>query len=128
MTPISGYVLNAPLSNEKYEILMNKFESAEKECEEIGENFCQQAKEKGTEFKDDYGKHPKIQAYMKVLEFFANNKIIKDADVMQAKFEGFVNKTIMHIEADKQINHLGNVGKLLNDNDRNLFKCKRDLS
>ena len=71
MTPVSGYVLNAPLSNEKYEVLMNKFESAEKECEEIAENFSKLAKEKGKEFTEDYSKHPKIVAYMKVLNFFA---------------------------------------------------------
>ena len=115
MKPISGYVLNAPLSNEKYEILINKFESAEKECQEIGDQFLQMAKEKGQEFTDKYDEHSKIKAYMTVLNFFATNKMIKDADVMQAKFEGLVHKTTMHIESEKQFNHLGNVGQLLNN-------------
>jgi len=47
MTPISGYVLNAPMSNDKYDNLINKFESAEKECREIADQYLQNAKEQG---------------------------------------------------------------------------------
>lgn len=128
MTPISGYVLNAPLSNEKYEVLINNFESTEKECMEIGDQYLQLAKEKGQEFTDQYDKHPKVVSYLKVLDFFAKNKMVKDAEVMQAKFEGLVHKTMMHIESDKQINHLGHVGQLLNNFVRLIFRKKRDLS
>ena len=39
MTPISGYVLNAPMSNDKYDNLISKFESAEKECREIADQY-----------------------------------------------------------------------------------------
>lgn len=43
MTPIGGYALNAPMSNERYVVLMNKFESLDKECTEIADQYLQQA-------------------------------------------------------------------------------------
>ena len=57
---ISGYMLNAPMSNESHEILMDLFEQTDKECLEIGEQYIDEAKTKGKEFTDKYEKNPKV--------------------------------------------------------------------
>lgn len=64
---ISGYMLNAPMSNESHEILMDLFEQTDKECQEIGEQYIDEAKTKGKDFTDKYEKNPKVMNFLRVL-------------------------------------------------------------
>jgi hypothetical protein len=89
---ISGYMLNAPITNESYEILKNLFDQTDKECQEIGEQFINDAKTKGKDFTDKFSQNTKVKNYLNVLNFFNSNKILKEAEVMLYKFEGFINK------------------------------------
>ena len=51
---ISGYLLNAPMGNDIYDVLMNLFDKTEKECIEIGDHYINEAKTKGAQFTDKF--------------------------------------------------------------------------
>lgn len=119
---ISGYMLNAPMSNESHDILMDLFEQTDKECQEIGEQYIDEAKTKGKDFTDRYHQNPKVQNFLKVLTFFEVNRMIKDADVMLEKFQGYINKTEELIEKEKEFNKMTHVDKLLNQSIKDIIQ------
>ena len=51
---ISGYLLNAPMGNDIYDVLMNLFDKTEKECIEIGEQYINEAKTQGVKFTEKF--------------------------------------------------------------------------
>ena len=103
---ISGYMLNAPMSNESHEVLKALFEQTDKECQEIGEQYINEAKTKGKDFNDKYAENIKVQSYLKVLRFFEANRMIKAAEVMLEKFDGYIKKTEKMIEQEKEFNQM----------------------
>lgn len=70
---ISGFMLQTPMMDETFDILMNLFDQSHKECTEISEQYIDEAKTKGRDFKEKFTEHPKVKNYLKVLEFFEKN-------------------------------------------------------
>ena len=89
------------MNNDTHDILMNLFDQTEKECIEIGDQYINEAKTKGSKFTDKFEQNQKVVNYLNVLKFFESNKILgeaKDAEEMLCKFEGFISKTMKLIE------------------------------
>ena len=53
--------------------------------------------------------------------------MIKDAEIIKAKFEGFVVQSHTHIEAEKEFSYLGYVGKLLTQYIRDIFTRRQAM-
>jgi len=126
MTPVGGYVLNAPMSNENYDKLENMFAEEEKHCIEIGERFQQAAQEKGQDFTDKYEEEPKVKSLLKVMKFFAENQMLPSAEVNLIRFEAQIAKTVKLIKMNKDFQKQSNVGQYVTKMIRDIFKRKRE--
>jgi len=126
MTPVGGYVLNAPMSNENYDKLENMFAEEEKHCIEIGERFQQTAQEKGQDFTDKYEEEPKVKSLLKVMKFFAENQMLPSAEVNLIRFEAQIAKTVKLIKMNKDFQKQSNVGQYVTKMIRDIFKRKRE--
>jgi hypothetical protein len=101
---ISGFMLQTPIMDETFDILMNLFDQSYKECTEISEQYIEEAKTKGKDFKEKFTQHPKVKNYLKVLQFFEKNQLIRDADIRLEEFKGYMSKIDKIIDQEKEFN------------------------
>ena len=110
---------------------MNLFDQSHKECTEISEQYIDEAKTKGKEFKEKFTQHPKVKNYLKVLEFFEKNQLIKDTDIRLEEFKGYMQKIDKIIEQEKEFNQMTSTSQFLTQSIKdmvNRFGDKRNRS
>lgn len=113
--------LNAPMSNESHIILMEMFTQTNKECQFIGDQYIDSAKQLGDQFMDKYADNEKVKSYLRVLQFFAHNKMIKEAELMLATFVGYIDKTEQMMQMEREFNQKDKIDVHLNQAIRNMI-------
>ena len=68
------------MSPERYQELDNLFEQQEKQIKDIIDEYIKDSKEKAQEFKKDIRKSEQVLSLKSILEFFASEKLLIDAN------------------------------------------------
>lgn len=106
-------MLQPPMNDETFDILMNLFDQSHKECTEISEQYIDEARTKGKDFKEKFSEHDKVKNYLKVLEFFEKNQLIKDMDIRLEEFKGYMSKIDKMIIKEMEFHQQSSVSQRL---------------
>lgn len=115
LQPILGLSLRLPLPNERHIKLKEMFEMRKKICREIIQEYINQAKNLGNEFKGDPRLDETIQQHLADLNFFAAHELLPDSAKQAEIFKQELQAACELCEKEKLYRENSNLGQFVID-------------
>lgn len=125
LPPLKGSDLFVPLSDEKYQKVIDMFQRENMKVADEGARFLDFVKSQ-KKFDLDFSQNQTVRNLTDLIKFFMDNQLIEDIELELEKLNNFVSSIIQQVSHEKLRAEVGDVGKFLLDNVKYIIQRRKE--